>query len=109
MNVLVDDQEPGGEVLAPAQPRRRKYRVGPQFGEQLVEAKVLTEKPCSTALMPRLRQVRLADPGGPWIRTVSAPRTQAQVASVSMRERSIAGWKAKSKFTRVCPVGRLGA
>jgi hypothetical protein len=39
-------------------------------------------------------------------RTVSALRTQAQVARVSIRDRSIAGWKAKSKFSSVWPSGR---
>ena len=46
-------------------------------------------------------------PGGPNINTASALRIHAPVASVSMRERPMAGWKAKSKFSRVWPEGRL--
>src|SRR3954452_23830621 len=64
--------------------------------------KYCTEKPCSTARIPSpTSRCVLPTPGGPCTSTVSALRTQAQVASVSMRDRSIAGWKAKSKFSSV--------
>ena len=70
--------------------------------------KYCTENPSCTALTPRpMHRCDLPTPGGPCSRTVSASRIQAQVASVSIRDRSIAGWKAKSKFSSVCPVGRF--
>ena len=66
----------------------------------------MTEKPFSIALTPRaIDRCVFPTPGGPWMSSVSLARTQAQVASVSTRERSTEGWKAKSKLARVCPVG----
>ena len=54
--------------------------------------KYCTEKPSCTAFTPRaMHKCDFPTPGGPCSSTVSASRTQAQVASVSMRERSIAG------------------
>jgi hypothetical protein len=70
--------------------------------------KYCTEKPSCTAFTPRAtHKCDLPTSGGPCSSTVSASRTQAQVASVSMRDRSIAGWNAKSKFSSVWPSGRL--
>ena len=70
--------------------------------------KYCTEKPSCTAFTPKATHTcDLPTPGGPCSRTVSALRTQAQVASASMRERSIAGRKAKSKFSSVWPSGRF--
>jgi hypothetical protein len=51
----------------------------------------------------------LPTPGGPWIRIASALRIQAPVPRVSIRDRSIAGWKAKSKVSSVWPVGIVKA
>ena len=49
---------------------------------------------------PAARSV-LTTPVGPWIRTVSALRSRAQVARVSIRERPAAGGKAKSTMIAV--------
>ena len=61
--------------------------AGPRCSEKV------TEKPLSIALAPRatLRCV-FPTPGGPCIRSVSFARTQAQVPSVSMWDRSTEGW-----------------
>ena len=87
----------GGRPASTLQRRHQLIKAVVQHREALLD-RLGCPEPTERCVLPT--------PGGPWIRTVSALRTHAQVASVSMRERSIAGWKAKSKFSSVWPVGR---
>ena len=66
-----------------------------------------TLKPFSMARTPSaIAKCVLPTPGGPWIKSVSFSLSQVHVPSVSMRDLSTLGWKAKSKVAKVWPVGR---
>ena len=69
----------------------------------------MTEKPFSIALTPRATdRCVFPTPGGPWMSSVSLARTQAQVASVSTRERSTEGWEGEGEARQGLSGGKSG-
>ena len=101
---LVDPQRRRRHIHARLEPHRPQRRVDFERGEEFVEPEVLDgQAELDRSNVQAREKMASPDAGRPCGKRTSALRIHAPLVSVSMRERSIAGWKARSKFSSVWP------